>query len=514
MAMFRKLHVHRRKESMIPDTCPLHGGQMTMFCVTCDVTCCLLCLDETHHAHSVTDKDTAKENKMAAVTSMIQRIQGSLAPDIKKKMEALREGRRKNKRDFKDLVNKILDRGDDLRLEIDDIVNEYVDECEAMRKRNDEILTEIIKSYEKSEKDINGYMSVFLDATSSGQLSKLTEAVRICNDSVEQALPKRQKTKLFLPKFVKGDISNTELRKNIGKLELPSKTKQENRYHLLSEFVHKTPFQLRSLRENGFNSIWIGCWDNIVHLTDGRGKVLRSVTCGVTVMDICVGRDNRLWLVCEDSSVRCVVEGGVTSGTVDAPVVTVNGRNAVVPSDEVARAVFHTEWTPYSVCMNTDNLLYITMSMCTITNSHVGRLARFRTNGTMVDQTEKDSKGQQLFAKPQRLAISKKSALLAVVDFTQDTVVLNNDLSFRFRYVDDKNGFSPCDVTFDLDENILICDSSSRSVVMVDTAGVLKRRVLEFDGITPIVLSCDAAGKVWVGLEDKRILVFQHRTPD
>ncbi|XP_021370249.1 uncharacterized protein LOC110461204 [Mizuhopecten yessoensis] len=514
MALFRKLHVHRRKDSVIPDTCPLHGGQMTMFCVSCDVMCCLLCLDETHSAHSVTDKDTAKENKMATVTSMIQRIQKSLAPDMKKKVEALREGRRKNKRDFKDLVNTILDRGDDLRLQVDDIVNEYVDECEAMRKRNDEILTEIIKCYEKSEKDINGYMAVFLDATSSGHLSKLTEAVRICNDCVEQALPRRQRTKLSLPKFVKGKTDTDDLRGNIGKLELSSKTKFGNTFHVMSEFVHKTPFQLRSLRKAGVNSSWIGCWDNIVHLTDQRGAVLRSVTCGGTVMDICVGRDNHLWLVCEDNSVRCFVGNDVISGIEDTPVVTVNGSEVLVPNNEVARAVFHTDWTPYSVCMSTDDLLYITMSMCTVTNNHVGRLARYRTNGLLVDEIEKDSKGQLLFEKPQRMAISQPSSLLAVVDFTQSAVVLNKDMSFRFRYVDEKSGFSPCDVTFDPDENILICDSGSRCVLMVDTSGVLKRRVLEFDGVTPSVVSCDAAGKVWVGLEDKKIVVFQHRAPD
>ncbi|XP_033744785.1 uncharacterized protein LOC117330524 [Pecten maximus] len=514
MAMFRKLHVHRRKDSLIPDTCPLHGGQLTMFCVTCDVTCCLLCLDETHHAHSVTDKDTARENKMAVVNSMIQRIQGSLGPDMKRKVEALRDGRRKNKRDFKDLMNTILDRGDDLRLEIDDIVNEYVDECEAMRKRNDEILTEIIKSYEKSEKDINGFMSVFLDATSSGQLSKLTEAVRICNDSVEKALPKRQRTKLFLPKFVKGDINRKEFRSNIGKLELQSKTKNGDTFHIMSEFVHKTPFQLRSLKSAQLNCVWIGCWDNVVHLTDRSGEVLRSVTCGVTVMDICVGLDNSLWLVCEDNSVRCVAEGNVTSGTKETPIVAVNGRAVVVPSYKAEHAVFHTEWTPYSVCMSTDDMLYITMSMNTVTNNHVGRLARFRTDGEMVDLTEKDSNGQPLFAKPQRMAIHQKSSKVAVVDFTQSTVVLNKDLTFRFRYVDDKNGFSPCDVSFDVDENILICDSGSRSVVMVDMSGVLKRRLLEFDGVTPAVVSCDSGGKVWVGLEDKKVVVFQHRPPD
>ncbi|XP_069142400.1 uncharacterized protein [Argopecten irradians] len=514
MAMFRKLHVHRRKESLIPETCPLHGGHMTMFCVTCDVTCCLLCLDETHHSHSITDKDTARENKMATVNSMIQRIQGSLAPDMKRKVDALREGRRKNKRDFKDLVNTILDRGDDLRLEIDDIVNGYVDECEAMRKRNDEILTEIIKSYEKSEKDINGYMSVFLDATSSGHLSKLTEAVRICNDCIDNALPKRQRTKLFLPKFVKGDVNTKELRSNIGKLELPSKTKYGEKFHIVFEFVYKTPFQLRSLQSAELNTIWIGCWDDVVNLTNQNGEVLRSVTCGVTVMDICVGRSQSLWLVCEDNSVRCIAGDDVTSGSKEVPVVAVNGRTVVVPSSEAVRTVFHTEWTPYSVCMNKEDILYVTMSMCTVTNSDVGQLARFHTNGKMVDITEKDDVGQPLFAKPQRMAISQKSSKVAVVDFTQSTVVLNKNMTFRFRYVDDKNGFSPCDVTFDIDENILICDSGSRSVVMVDMTGVIKRRVLEFEGVTPAVLSCDSKGKVWVGLEDKKVVVFQYRPPD
>lgn len=489
-----------------------------MFCVTCDVTCCLLCLDETHHGHTVTDKDAARESKMASVTDMIQRIQRNIAPDMKRKMEAIREGRRKNKREFKEVINRILDQGDDLRLEIDDIVNEYVDECEMMRKRNDDFLADILKSYEKSEKEIHGYLSVCLEATASSQLPKLTEAVKICNECVEQALPKRTGTKLVPPIFAQGQIDTDVLKSNIGQLELPKKTTSENsvkstdQRQILSEFVHKTPFQLRSLCTTGKGSVWIGCWDHVINMMDQSGTVLRSVYCKVTVMDMCVGEGGCVWLVCDDSSVRRVVQCDVTSGTSSVPMVTVNGCASGEPVEAEITTVFHTEWMPYSVCTCPGGLLCISMSMCTITNSHVGKLAKYRPNGVMVDFLEHDSKGQILLEKPQRIAISSPSSLVALVDFPQSVVLLNKDFSFCFRYTDDKNGFSPCDVTFDLKENMLICDSGSRSIIMVNKSGVPTRNVMKFGGVNPTVIACDAAGNLWVGLEDKTIKVIKYKS--
>uniref|UniRef100_A0A8W8IN84 Tripartite motif-containing protein 2 n=1 Tax=Magallana gigas TaxID=29159 RepID=A0A8W8IN84_MAGGI len=167
-------------------------------------------------------------------------------------------------------------------------------------------------------------------------------------------------------------------------------------------------------------------------------------------------------------------------------------------------------WEPISIIYSADDKLF-----------HVGlvkdndaKITRYYTNWTEKDDIHRNTAEENIFQYPAYL-VKNTNGDLCVSDNNKRVVVVDKNNKFRFMYPrHDQNGFTPYGISTDSKGCILIVDSSSSSIHIINQKGDFQRYIKMSEHLRePRGLCIDESGKCCVGTYGT-ILVYKYTSDD
>lgn len=167
-------------------------------------------------------------------------------------------------------------------------------------------------------------------------------------------------------------------------------------------------------------------------------------------------------------------------------------------------------WEPISIIYSADDKLF---HVGLVTNTDA-KIIRFNTDWSEKDDIHRDKEGVNIFQYPAYLAKNTNGDLW-VSDNKKRVVVVDKNNVFRYMYPKhDQNGFNPHGISTDSKGCILIVDSSSSCIHIINQEGDLQRYIKMPEHLRePRGLCIYESGKCCVGFYGT-ILVYNYTSDD
>lgn len=177
-----------------------------------------------------------------------------------------------------------------------------------------------------------------------------------------------------------------------------------------------------------------------------------------------------------------------------------NEKKVVKRDDKIAPETYTGKWAPISIFFSAEDKLF----HVGIVKDNDAKITRYYTNWTEKDDIhryraeEKESKN--IFRYPAYL-VKNTNGDLCVSDNNKRVIVVNKNNEFLFKYKGSyQNGFTPYGISTDRWGCILIVDSSSSCIHIINQEGYLQRHIKISEHLRePRGLCIDESGKCYVG---------------
>lgn len=177
-----------------------------------------------------------------------------------------------------------------------------------------------------------------------------------------------------------------------------------------------------------------------------------------------------------------------------------NEKKVVKRDDEIEHETKTGKWVPISIFYSAEDKLF----HVGIVKDNDAKITRYNTDWTEKDDIhrykaeEKESKN--IFRYPAYL-VKNTNGDLCVSDNNKRVIVVDNNKKFRFKYKGrDQNGFTPYGISTDSRGCILVVDSSSNCIHIINQEGEFQRYIKMSEHFRePRGLCIDKSGKCCVG---------------
>lgn len=191
-----------------------------------------------------------------------------------------------------------------------------------------------------------------------------------------------------------------------------------------------------------------------------------------------------------------------------------NEKKFVKRDDQEKDEINTGKWAPISILFSAEEMLFYVGKV----KDNDAKITRYNTDWTTKDdihryEAEKEE-SRNLFRYPAYL-VKNRNGDLCVSDNIKRVIVVDNNNKFRFKYTGpDQNGFAPYGICTDSKGCILIVDSSSMCIHIINQDGILQHRIIMSKHLKePRGLCMDKNGNCCVGTYGT-ILVYNTPGPD
>lgn len=189
----------------------------------------------------------------------------------------------------------------------------------------------------------------------------------------------------------------------------------------------------------------------------------------------------------------------------------VHNEKKIVKRDDNSKHETPTgNWAPISIFFSAEEKLFYVG----IVKDDDAKITRYSTKWTEKDDIHKYKSGESIFRYPAYL-VKNTNGDLCVSDNNKRVIVVNKNNEFLFMYSGhDHNGFTPYGISTDSKGCILIVDSSSSSIHIINQKGDFQRYIKMSEHLRePRGLCIDESGKCCVGTYGT-ILVYKYTSDD
>lgn len=155
------------------------------------------------------------------------------------------------------------------------------------------------------------------------------------------------------------------------------------------------------------------------------------------------------------------------------------------------------------------------------------QLKKFKMDGELVKSVEFDKFNDRLFVQPGRVRVNDVTGDIAVCNYTDHgkdhVLVFDKNLDLKFRTFGDKDviagdkrlpkNFKRAvvfnDLVFDDENNMIVVETKSRSVQLLNESGYYQRTLYK-DGLEPRSVAMDIEGNIWIGCYTGDIQVVRY----
>eukprot|EP00105_Crassostrea_gigas_P037700 XP_019921848.1 PREDICTED: uncharacterized protein LOC105326173 [Crassostrea gigas] len=501
----------QRKRPLPVEKCKIHPTkELVVLCDECQIPLCYKCAaTKEHHDHVFTDLEMVFDEKVSLCQEQIAKIRNYFEPtsqdlkkeiagdvtEIKKIIEGVRTSMKAEAETVKKLVNTVTS---DKIKQVDKIEQSLLHTLNSQNQRMDDYINYL-----------NDLVKKFYSYLSPSNIEQLTFALKSEN-LIIRPIPKTSKT--VPPVFTAGQYSKDDVAKLLGRITVPN-TKPENRkikpMETASTQLKLTGKQRKQDREKSDVK-------QTLSLSSSVTKVKEYTIPGVfSVYHISLGKSGRLWVSDGDGNlVQTDLQGnqlqkletnggseGYHKVTQDGDLIYTDRYNKVInritPDNTITEFIEAGDWEPISLHsshINGD----ILVGMQT---DEEAKVTRYNKAGTEIQNIQKDNKGQELYDLPHYIT-ENINGDVCVSDFTKHAVVVvDKSGQYRFSYTGQGSGFISFGICTDELCHILVCDTNSETVHLLDQDGQFLTLLLtEQQGVDhPRSVCLDDENNLWVG---------------
>uniref|UniRef100_A0A8W8LQ56 B box-type domain-containing protein n=1 Tax=Magallana gigas TaxID=29159 RepID=A0A8W8LQ56_MAGGI len=503
----------QRKRQLPVEKCQIYPTkEMVLLCEECQIPICYKCTaTEEHRGHAFTDLEIDFDENISLCHEEIAKIRNYFEPTS----QVLKK---ENAGDVKE-IKKIMD----------GIRTSMKAEAESMKKLVDTVTSENIKQVDKIEQSLletfNGQTQkiddyiTYLDESSTN-IEQITYALK-SESFIIRPLPETSKP--VPPIFTAGNYSKEDIAKLLGRITIQN-TKPENRkikpMETASTQLKPTGKQSKQGREKSDVKRTLSLSSSVTKVREYTVLVVDNV------FHISLGKSGRLWVSDSNGNfVQIDLQGNQlqkiqTSGgsgsyrhtvTQDGDLIYTDRNNVInriTQNNTITEFIKTGDWKPLSIHsshINGDILVGME-------TDEEGKVTRYNKTGIEIQNIQRDNKGQKLYKYPQYIT-ENINGDVCVSDYGNDTVVVvDKSEQHRFSYTGQGSGFHPCGICTDVLGHILVCDSYSNTVHLLDQNGrFLTLLFTEQQGVDyPRSVCVDDDNNLWMGQLTNKVTVYKY----
>ncbi|XP_062571073.1 tripartite motif-containing protein 2-like [Saccostrea cucullata] len=467
----------QRKRQLPVEKCKIHPTKdVDMFCEECQVPVCSKCVTMgDHERHRFVDLETVYAEKFTLFQKEISKIHEYFLPTSQDLQKEIKKDSSEIKHIMDNIRTSMKTEGETLKSLVDTVISENM-------KQLDQIEHSLLEDLNTQDKTMDDYITY---------LNNLVKELHRCLSSTEtQKLMSEKKpkirsipetTKPVTPGFTAGQYNKSDVTKLLGKIHVPN-TKAEKREIRPIESVYNTAMkpthkQMKEDRKKSDKK-------QTISLSASVTKVRKFKVPGVDdVFHVSQDQSDRLWISDYESNlVQTDLQGSViqkikTSGrsqgyhtvTQDRDLIFTDKDkkviNRITQDNNITEFIKTGDWTPLSIHsshINGDLLVGMWKEHYTIT--------RYNKTGKELQNIQRDNKGQELYSYPHYIT-ENINGDICTSDWNKGVVVVNKSGQHRFSYTGQGSEFHPFGICTDVLGHILVCDSYSNSVHLLDQDG-------------------------------------------
>nr|XP_022343236.1 tripartite motif-containing protein 45-like [Crassostrea virginica] len=500
---FHEIVLYRHRKHQLPvEKCKLHPTRnVDIFCRECKIPICSKCSTmKEHKGHDFDDLEEIYTEKYALQQGEFSKIQKYFLPttqglksdieaDVTKiqiLMESIRTSMKAETESLKNLV--------------DEVSSENIKHTYIMEKT----LLKMLKSQETTYDDYIAYLGKMSDEFQQ-HLSLENQKILFSETLKIKTIP--ETTKPVPPVFTVGQFSKHDVAKLLGKVNVPNAEPKKRKIQFMeavTTHMKSTERQLEQTKEKSDMK-------QTLSLSSSVTKVREYSVPGVdSAHHVSVDKSGRLSdrgnLVQTDlqgnqlQKIRTSDrEGGYHTATQDGDLIyTDQGKRVIyriTPDKKITEFIKTGDWTPYSVHstrINGDILVGMI-------KDKEAKVTRYSKAGQELQNIQKDNQGQGLYSYPHYITENINGDICT--SDKRAVVVVNKSGQHRLSYTGQGSRFRPFGICTDVLGHILLCDSISATVHLLDQdCGFLSFILSSQQGIeSPLGVRVDDENNLYVG---------------
>ncbi|XP_062595263.1 uncharacterized protein LOC134256600 [Saccostrea cucullata] len=512
------LYQQRRRQLPVKK-CKIHPTkEIDIFCKECNIPLCSKCSTmQEHHGHIFTDLETIYTEKFTHCQTELSKIHNYFIPTSQDLQREVQEDATEVKQIMDSIRTSMKAEAESLKNMVDTVLSENMEELHQIEKS----LLQKLKSQEKTFDDYIAYLSdlvkEFQSYLSSTELTNFT--TKLPDNLKIKSIPETTKpvTPEFSPaQYNKADVAKlfgniiqtdrkAELRR-VKSMEIPpiatstkstsEQTKQDK--HVKSDkkqtlSLSASVTKVREFNEPGVDTVyhvsldqsgrlWISDWDGNLVKTDLQGNEIQKIeTSGGSQGYHTVTQDRDLIFTDRDKKVI----------------------KRITQDNNITEFINTGDWKPLSIHSSQINGdLLVGME-----KDREGKVIRYNKTGKELQNIQRNNKGRELYRYPQYIT-ENINGDICTSDYFNGVVVVNKSGQHRFSYTGQKSRFWPFGICTDVLGHIMVCDSNSESVHLLDQDGqFLSLLLTQQQGVRrPRSVCVDDENNLYVGQRDTKTL--------
>jgi hypothetical protein len=514
----------QRKRQLPVEKCQIHPTKdIDMLCVDCQLALCYKCSTQgDHRRHELIDLETIYADKMTLCLEEICKVHKYFLPtsqdlqkeikgdatEIKVIMNSLRAAMNADGEAFKNLVDTVV--SENIQ-QVNNIEQSLLEKLQSQ----DSTFDDYISYLHELVKEFHGYLSSSKPSNVLPKLSKKFPEIR----------PIPETTNPVTPAFTAGQYSKDDVAKLLGKITVINKKAVMRKIKPMESVPFSTPMQPTSHHQK--------------EDSQEKSDVKQTMSLSSSVSDvrefnvpdvdgtfhISLTKWGRIWVSDREGNlVQTDLQGNQlqkiqTSGGRGYHTVTQDGelifrgRNIhilkkITLQNNITDFIRTGDWTPISIHsshINGDILV-------AMVKEGKAQVSRYNKTGKALQIMQRDGKGQELYSDPHYITENTNSDVCVSDNKKRAVVVVNQSGQHRFSYTGQGSLFYPNGICTDVLGHILVCDSYSETVYLLDLDGqFLSLLLTEQHGVFgPISVRVDDENNLYVGQHINTVTVYKY----
>ncbi|XP_061168556.1 uncharacterized protein LOC133177604 [Saccostrea echinata] len=508
----------QRKRQLPVEKCKIHPTKnMDMLCEECQVPLCSKCATKgDHQRHTLINLETIYEEKFVLFQEEVSKIHEFFLPISRDFQKEIKQDAVEIKHTIDNIRTSMKTEGESLKSLVDTVISENMRQVDQIEQS----LLEDLSTQDKTLNDYNTYLYSL-----SKELHKClfsTEPLKLVCEKKPKVRSIPETIKPVTPGFTAGQYSKSDVTKLLGKIHVPD-TKAEKRDIRPIESVYNTAMKPthKQIKEDGKKFDMKQTMSLSASVTKVREFNVPDVS---DVWHLSLDQSDRLWISDSDGTlvqtdlhgneVQIIKESGEWEGyqtvTQDGDLI-IKEKNKVVirrktQDNNIIDYLKTGDWEPKSVHssrINGDILVGME-------KDGEAKVTRYNKTGKELHNIQRDSKGQRLYRNPYCITENINGDICT--SDHEAIVVVNKSGQHRFSYTGQESKFHPFGICTDVLGHILVCDTYSNTVHLLDQDGqFLSLLLTQQQGVyTPLSVCVDNENNLYVGQYSNTLTVYKY----
>ncbi|XP_078329845.1 uncharacterized protein LOC111114739 [Crassostrea virginica] len=508
----------QRKHRLPTEKCKLHPTKnVDIFCRECNTPLCLKCfLGKEHKGHEFDDLEDIYAEKYALWQGEFSKIQKYFLPTSEDLKIDIKEDVKEIKKIIETIRTSMKDEAESLKNLVDEVTSEKIEHTHTMEKS----LLQMLKSQETTYNDYIKYL---------GKMSeKFQEYLSTTNQKLLSSKILKLKTipetsKPVPPVFTPGQFNRDDVAKLLGRLNIPNTEPEKRKIHPMEAVSTPMKFTEKQMEQGKEKSDMKPTLSLSSSVTKVREYSVPDVN---NAFHVSADKSGRLWVSdIKGNLVQTDLQGNLlqkikTSGggegyhtaTQDGGLIYTDKDEKkiyrITPDRIITEFIKTGDWTPLSVHssrINGDLLVGM------ITDEEA-KVTRYNKAGKEIQNIQRDNQGQGLYSLPHYITENINGDICTSDWNKRAVVVVNKSGQHRFSYTGQGSVFCPYGICTDVLGHILVCDTDSKTVHLLDQDGGFLSVILSSQqGIEhPHAVCVDDENNLYVGQLNNKVTVYKY----